>query len=243
LFNIAKADNQVVEIPSVDYYGNDRTFDQPRRVRIKGIVKNLNFQTLHMPLAPMVLGASNSRIHNIDYFTARLNNTNNAPETLAQMEKIIHAIDPTHLFEYHFLDQQWDLFYREDHKRQTIFIAIAVLTIFIACLGLFGLATYAAQQRIKEIGIRKVLGAGVTGIVVMLSKDFLKLVCIAALIAIPVSWWAMDKWLNDFAYRIPASWWVFALSGVVALVIALATVSFQAMKAAMRNPVKSLRTE
>ncbi len=124
-----------------------------------------------------------------------------------------------------------------------VFFIVAMLTIIIACLGLFGLATYAAEQRIKEIGIRKVLGASVSSIVAMLSKDFLKLVIIAAVIAFPVAWWAMDKWLQDFAYRISISGWVFVLAAALAVVIALFTISFQAIKAAVANPVKSLRTE
>jgi len=120
---------------------------------------------------------------------------------------------------------------------------VAMLTIIIACLGLFGLATYAAEQRIKEIGIRKVLGAGVSSIVTMLSKDFIRLVLIAATIAFPVAWWAMDQWLREFAYRINIEWWMFAAAASLAIVIALATVSFQAVKAAIANPVKSLRSE
>ena len=122
-------------------------------------------------------------------------------------------------------------------------MGVALMTILIACLGLLGLATYAAEQRIKEIGIRKVLGASVTSIVSMLSKDFLKLVIVAAVIAFPVAWWAMNNWLQDFAYRTSIQWWIFAVAGIAALLIALCTVSFQAIKAALANPVKSLRTE
>ena len=122
-------------------------------------------------------------------------------------------------------------------------IFFSLLTIFVACLGLFGLATYTAEQRTKEIGIRKVLGASVTQVTQMISKDFLKLVLIASVIAFPVAWWAMNKWLQNFAYRINMSWWVFAVAGLSALLIALLTVSFQAIKAAIANPVKSLRTE
>jgi putative ABC transport system permease protein len=120
---------------------------------------------------------------------------------------------------------------------------VAIMTILIACLGLFGLATYAAEQRIKEIGIRKVLGASVTGIVAMLSKDFVKLVGIAALVALPVSWWAMNNWLKNFAFRIDIGWWVFALAAFIAVLIAIVTVSYQALRAATANPVKSLRAE
>jgi putative ABC transport system permease protein len=146
-------------------------------------------------------------------------------------------------FEYHFLNDQLALFYIEDDRRQTILICAALATIFIACLGLFGLATYSAEQRIKEIGIRKVLGATVFNLASLLSKDFLKLVLIANGIAFPLAWWAANKWLQEYAYHIDVQWWVFAVAGIVALVIALITITFQAIKAAIANPVKSLRME
>ena len=230
---ITEPSEQIVEIPQ-----EDAVFS----ARVIGIAKDFNFQSLREPIAPMVIGFQQNPVHSIDYFTARVA-TDNVSETLAQMESVIHGIDQNHLFEYHFLDKQWDLFYREDKIRETIFLIVAMLTIVIACLGLFGLATYAAEQRIKEIGIRKVLGATVGDIVSMLSKDFLKLIMIAAVIAFPIAWWVMHNWLQDFAYHINISWWVFVLAGGVAVSIALLTISFQAIKAAISNPVKSLRTE
>ncbi len=229
---IIEPKEQLIEIPG----------EEPFIARVIGIVKDFNFQSLREPLAPMVLGFQKNPVQSIDYFTARVT-ANDVSKTLADMNTILHSVDQDHLFEFHFLDKQWDLFYREDRIRETIFIIVALLTILIACLGLFGLATYAAQQRIKEIGIRKVLGASVGGIVTMLSKDFLKLVGIAALIAFPVAWFAMNKWLQEFAYRIHIQWWVFVFAAVVAILIALLTVSFQAVKAAITNPVKSLRAE
>jgi putative ABC transport system permease protein len=159
------------------------------------------------------------------------------------MHAILRNIDQDYVFEYHFLDKQWDLLYRDDKIRQTIFLIVALLAIFIAALGLLGLTIYAAEQRVKEIGIRKVMGASISSIVLMLSKDFLKLVLIAAVIAIPVAWYFMHKWLEDFAYRININWWVFGLSALVAIIIAMATICFQVVKAAIANPVKSLRTE
>jgi putative ABC transport system permease protein len=163
--------------------------------------------------------------------------------TLKRMNAILRSVDRDHLFEYHFLDKQWDLLYREDKTMQTIFIFVALLAIFIAALGLLGLTIYAAEQRVKEIGIRKVLGANVSGVVLMLSKDFIKLVFIAAVAAIPIAWFFMQKWLEDFAYRITIPIWVFVLSSAAAMIIAMATISLQVMKAAMANPVKSLRAE
>jgi putative ABC transport system permease protein len=146
-------------------------------------------------------------------------------------------------FEYSFLDADLQKQYTEENILKKISSSFTLLAILISCLGLFGLAMFTAQQRIKEIGVRKVLGASVTGIVSMLSKDFLKLVFISIVIASPIAWWLMDQWLQDFAYKIDLSWWIFVLAGFVALLIAAITVSFQAIKAAIVNPVKSLRTE
>jgi putative ABC transport system permease protein len=242
LLGITEPSEQIIQIPSVDFSGNVSPLRKPFDARVVGIVRDFNFRSLRETIAPMVLAYQKNPVHNIDYFTSKISGKN-ISGTLKQMESILHKIDPEHLFEYNFLDKQWELFYREDEKRQTIFFSVALLTILIACLGLFGLATYAAEQRIKEIGIRKVLGASVSGIVTLLSKDFLKLVLIAALIAFPVAWWAMSTWLRDFAYRIDIGWWVFVLAGALALIIAFVTVSFQAIRAAVSNPVKSLRAE
>jgi putative ABC transport system permease protein len=141
------------------------------------------------------------------------------------------------------MDETFENMYRTEQKVGRIGLSFSVIAILIACLGLFGLATYMAEQRTKEIGVRKVLGASVRNIVAMMSKDFLKLVLIAIVIASPVGWWAMNSWLRDFAYRINVSWWMFAAAGLIAVLIALFTISFQAIKAAIANPVKSLKTE
>jgi putative ABC transport system permease protein len=146
-------------------------------------------------------------------------------------------------FIFNFMDDLYNKTYAAEQNTGTILNIFALLTILVACLGLFGLVTYTAEQRTKEIGIRKVLGASVTSVTKMLSKDFIKLVVIACLIAFPLSWWAMNQWLQSFAYRINISWWIFLAAGVIAILIALITVSFQAIRAAMANPVKSLRSE
>ncbi len=229
---ITEASEQLVELQ----------LEQPSTVRVIGIVQDFNFQSLKEPLAPMLLGFEKNPIQSIDYFSAKLV-AGDVSASLDQMDKIMLSIDPENLFEYHFLDDQWELLYKEDLIRKTIFLILSILTIFIACLGLLGLVTFEAKQRIKEIGIRKVAGASVGNIVSLLSKDLLKLVFIAALISFPVAWFIMDKWLMDFAYRINMSWWIFAIAGISALFIAFLTMSFQAVKAAIENPVKSLRTE
>jgi putative ABC transport system permease protein len=146
-------------------------------------------------------------------------------------------------FEYTFLDAEVQKQYETEITLSQIISSFTGMAIVISCLGLFGLAAFSAEQRIKEIGIRKVLGASVPGIVGLLSQDFLKLVLISLLIATPIAWWATDKWLQSFVYRVPLSWWMFGLAGLLALAIALFTVSFQAIRAAVANPVRSLRSE
>ena len=242
MLDIKEPSENLIEIPSVDFSGNVSNLAAPFRARVVGIVKDFNFRSLREKVAPLILAYRSNPVHNIDYFTVRLN-ASNVEQVLQQLENILHKVDANHLFEYNFLDKQWDNFYRDDQKRQVIFLVIAALAILIACLGLFGLATYAAEQRIREIGIRKVLGASVSGIVTMLSKDFIKLVLIASVLAIPVAWWMMNNWLSDFAYRTKIYWWIFVIAGALALLVALLTVGLKALKAAIANPVKSLRTE
>jgi len=159
------------------------------------------------------------------------------------LEKTWQKFFPETPFDYTFLDDSYARLYESEQKQASIFTSFAFIAILIACLGLFGLSAFAISQRVKEIGVRKVLGANVRGIVGLLSKDFLKLVGIAAILAFPVAWFAMHNWLMDFAYRIDIHWWVFIAAGLLAAVIAFVTISFQAIKAAMANTVKSLRTE
>ncbi len=168
---------------------------------------------------------------------------NNLAATLGQMENKWKIFSTDRAFDYAFLDETFARLYEGEVRFQKLFISLVILGILIACLGLLGLATFAAQQRVKEIGIRKVLGASVTGVVALLSRDFLKLVLISFIIASPIAFFATKRWLQDFAYRVNIEWWIFPLAGLVAIVIALVTISFQAVKAAIANPVKSLRTE
>jgi putative ABC transport system permease protein len=164
-------------------------------------------------------------------------------QLLGRIETIWTHDFPGVPFEYAFLDAEVQRQYETEITLGRIISSFTLMAIVISCLGLFGLAAFSAEQRVKEIGIRKVLGAGVPGLVGLLSKDFLKLVVVALLIATPVAWWAAAKWLQSFAYQVPLSWWMFGLAGLLAVVIALATVSFQAVRAALANPVKSLRSE
>jgi putative ABC transport system permease protein len=233
---------QWLEIGAISFGGDAAQLEKPLKVQVIGITDDFHFQSLHETVAPMILGYWNNPLHNIDYFTVRITGAN-VPGALTAMEGVLRQIDPNHLFEYHFLDQQWALFYREDQRRERIFAAAAVSALLIACMGIFGLAAYTAQRRSKEISIRKVLGANVAAITLLLSKDFLKLVLVANVFAWPVAWYASRKWLEGFAYRIEPGWNLFVLSGMLALLIALATVGYQAVKAAFVNPVKSLRNQ
>ena len=167
----------------------------------------------------------------------------NLPATLAAIESKWKSLIPNRPFSYYFLDEFFDRQYRSEERFGNLFLNFSILAIFISCLGLLGLASYSTMQRTKEIGIRKVMGASVRGIINLLSKEFLTLVVISFFIAMPVAWYFMHSWLQDFAYRTTISWWVFLLAGVIAILIAVFTVSFQAIKAAIANPVKSLRTE
>lgn len=245
MLGITEAAGQIVEIPAASRGGDYVSINAqniPFKPRVIGIVKDFHFQTLRAKIEPLVLCYNNNPIHGIDYYSARIASTD-IQGTLTKLKQVMVNNDKNDPFEYHFLDEQLALFYIEDGRRQTMLIWVALATIFIACLGLFGLATYSAAQRVKEIGVRKVLGATVFNLTSLLSKDFLKLVLIANGIAFPVAWWATNKWLQEYAYHINVEWWVFAAAGLSAVLIALVTISYQAIRAAMANPVKSLRTE
>ncbi len=210
---------------------------------IVGVMKDYHHNSLHVPIEPLILRlfkkSWNSYWGNVVVRTEK----GKTKQAIASMEKTYRQFNPGFPFRYFFTDAEMLKNYKAEHTVSKLSKYFAFLAIFISCLGLFGLVTFTAQQRVKEIGIRKVLGASVSGIVRMLSKDFLKLVLLASVIAFPVAWWAMNRWLGDFAYRIHIGWWVFVASGIAALLIALLTVSFQAIKSAIASPVKSLRTE
>ena len=205
---------------------------------IVGVTSDYNYASLKKEIEPLM--SFYTRSPNYMILNARSSNFKNL---LSEIGMIWKKLVPTSPFQYTFLDEDIQKQYEEEKIFEKISNSFTVLAILISCLGLFGLAMFTAQQRVKEIGIRKVLGASVTGIVSMLSKDFLKLVFISILIASPLSWWLMSKWLQDFAYKINIGPWIFLLAGMIALLIALLTVSFQAIKAAVVNPVRSLRTE
>jgi putative ABC transport system permease protein len=205
---------------------------------IIGVVKNFNFESLRQRIGPLAFVLNKST-----WATAFRVKPENSEAIVSAVSSKWKSLSTGTPFNYHFLDESFNNMYRSEQQVGRVAIAFAVLAIIIACLGLFGLATYIAEQRTKEIGVRKVLGATVNNIVMMLSRDFLILIIIASLIAFPIAWWAMYKWLQDFEYRIGVGWWIFILSGFIAILVALFTISFQAVRAAVSNPIKSLRTE
>ena len=220
------------------YYPQDNKALVLKPYHIIGVVKDFNFQSLRSNVTPLILFMGNDE----GGISIRANAAN-IPTLLNQIKSKWSGFSPNQQFMYTFMDQDFDAIYRTEQRTGIIFVSFSSLAIIIACLGLFGLAAYAAEQRTKEIGIRKVLGASMSTIVQMLSKDFIKLVVIAIIIASPLAWWAMNKWLQDFAYRIHIQWWVVAIAGSGAILIAFVTISFQSIKAALTNPVKSLRSE
>lgn len=206
---------------------------------VVGVVKDFNYNSMHDKIHPLIMVADRPNWSNM----AIRFHTNDVFNLLQQVENKFHSAKQGLPFSYTFMDDDFDKLYHAEQQTGQVFITFAVFAIVIACLGLFGLVTYAAEQRTKEIGIRKVLGASVSSITGLLSRDFTMLVGVAALIAFPVAWWAMYKWLETFAYRTEISWWIFIVAGAVALAIALLTVSIQAIRAALANPIHSLRSE
>lgn len=206
---------------------------------IAGIVQDFHFKDMHQKIGPCALFWKPDWIGQLYVRTAG----GHTAEAIAAVKKIWKSYNSAYPFEYNFLDDAYNKMYATDRRIGSLFKVFAFIAIFISCLGLFGLITYTAQLKTREIGIRKVLGATVLSVTGLLAKDFIGLVLLAILVASPVGWYFMDRWLQDFAYRISIGWWVFPLAGVLVLLIAVLTISFQAIKAALANPVKSLRTE
>ncbi len=207
---------------------------------VVGVVKDFVFEDMYGKSDPLIFLCYPEYF---GYMYIRLKQQDHTEQAIAKVEQIIKSNNPGYPFNYIFVDDEFNRQFKSEMLIGRLSRIFALLAIIITCLGLFGLAAYTAERRTKEIGIRKVLGASVSNITGLLSKDFLKLVLIAVIVAIPIAWWAMNDWLQDFAYRVHIAWWIFLAAGIVALLIALITVSFQSIKAAIANPVKSLRTE
>ena len=212
------------------------TWDE-RKLQVIGVVKDYHHEGLQKAIGPIIFYPAQ-----INDLTIKMS-TDNLPEKLATLEKIYKKYFVGNPFEYLFVDELFNKQYKTEAQFGKIFSAASILAILIACMGLFGLTVFTVESRTKEIGIRKVLGASVGSISSLLTKDFLKLVFVAIVIASPIAYYFMNQWLADFAYRTPVQWWVFALAGGLALGIAFVTIGFQSVKAALANPVESLRSE
>ncbi|HMG09911.1 MAG TPA: FtsX-like permease family protein, partial [Mucilaginibacter sp.] len=210
--------------------------------KVIGVVNDFHFESLHQNIIPLLMRMPSFQNNSYSRLSIKIsgNNVNSAINTIREAWRKLQPETP---FEYTFLDERFQKLYNSEQQQGNLFTIFSFIAIFIACLGLFGLSAFTITQRVKEIGVRKVLGASIPQIVTELSKDFLKLVLIASVIALPIAWYSMSKWLLDFAFRISIQWWVFVMAGIVAVVIAFVTISFQSIKAAMANPVKSLRSE
>jgi hypothetical protein len=216
---------------TIKYWGDDR--------QIIGVVKNFHFESLHETVKPLYFSL---QPEHAKYIMAKIQGGRER-QTLAQLEAFYKKYNPGFTLDYKFLDSEYQAQYASEQRVSVLSRYFAGLAILISCLGLFGLTAFMAERRQKEIGVRKVLGATVSQIVLLLSGEFMKLVLIAILIAVPLALWATNQWLQDFAYKANIGWWLFALAASAAVLIALLTVSFQSVKAAVANPVKSLRTE
>ncbi len=208
-------------------------------IKIIGVVKDFNFESLKSKIRPLAIFVDPG---DYMYFAIKISNQNTAA-TIGSIRKTISKFAPNYPFEYHFLDEEFDKMYKSEQQLGKIFNYFAILAILISCLGLIGLASFIAQRRTKEIGVRKVLGSSIFSIITLLSKDFTKLIILSNIIAWPIAWFVMNNWLQNFAYRIDIAWWFFGLSGIISLLIALSSVILQAVKAATANPIKSLRYE
>jgi ABC-type antimicrobial peptide transport system permease subunit len=207
---------------------------------IVGVVSDFNISSLHEAIKPTLITQYLPVCNNV---SIKIKAGSDIPSVVTKINSGFKTAFPSGIFEFNFLDQELDALYKSDQRLYGLFKIFSTLAMLISCLGLWGLITFAAQQRVKEIGIRKVLGASVFRIVAMLTRDFLVLVGIALAIASPLAYWGVHKWLQDFAFRINIGWTVFAIAGAVAITIALLTISFQAIRAAVANPAKSLKTE
>jgi ABC-type antimicrobial peptide transport system permease subunit len=208
--------------------------------KVIGVIKDMLVESPYEPVRPSLYCIAKNHDN---FVIIKMNSAINVREALSKIETIFKKYSPVQPFDYQFVDEEYGKKFGNEERIGKLASFFAILAIFISCLGLFGMASFMAEQRTKEIGVRKVLGASVTNLWGMLSKDFVVLVVLSCFIAVPIGWYFMNKWLENFAYRIHISWQIFVASGMIALMIALLTVSFQTIKAALANPVKSLRTE
>lgn len=233
---------QMVEVPTIRWGASIDKVEKPFRAEVVGVCEDFHFESLKKNMMPVIFAAPNTVIQAIDYYTLKIK-SNNWPETIERLKSINQKIDPDNPLEYTFLDSRFQEFYEADAKRGQLFLVFSSIIVLISCMGLFALVSYAVERRSKEIGIRKVLGASISNIVGLVTKEFLMLVLIAGMIGLPAAWYFISTWLQDFAYHVPLSVGVFIVALFIALLLAFATIGFRTLRAARENPVNSLRTE
>jgi len=233
---------QFIEIPSVNFGGNIEVFDNSLRVEVVGIVEDFQMEDFRTSVKPLIIGNWNNPIHSIDYYTLQIE-TSDWSTTIAALKRVNDSFDPDTPIEFHILSDQFARFYEKDLMRFKLLNFFSGIIVFLAFMGLFAMSAFVARSRTKEIGIRKVVGASVPVLLRLLSQDFIKLMLVGFIIAAPITWYLLERWLTDFAYHIDLKWWMLAIAGLACLLLTIVTVSFQSIKAAMSNPVKSLRTE
>jgi len=239
LFGFGSAEKAIGQSISWPEWEPKDTLNRVKKGKVIGVIQDFHYKSLHEKVTASVI----QLYPQVTYKVAIKLKTAGIKSTLAYIKDTWAKFVPSYPLDYQFMDESYAQMYKSEEKLAELLWIFTAMAILIGCMGLFGLAAFSAEQRVKEIGIRKVLGASTGGIMVLLSKSFIQLVIVSLLVASPIAWWAMNKWLQDFAYKINISWWIFVLAGLAALLVALITVSFQAIKAAIANPVKSLRTE
>ncbi len=233
---------QLIEIANANFGGNIEVFEPSHKVRIAGVVEDFQMEDFRTSIKPLIIGNWSNPIHSIDYYTLRIK-TKDWASTLAALKGVNDSFDPNTPMEFHVLDDQFARFYEKDLLRFKLLNFFSGVIVFLAFMGLFAMSAFVAKSRTKEIAIRKVVGASIFELTRLLSMDFVKLLILGFAIAAPITWYLIKEWLSDFAYHIELKWWMIALAGLTSLALTLLTVSFQSIKAAISNPVDSLRTE
>ncbi|WP_422082870.1 ABC transporter permease [Ulvibacterium sp.] len=233
---------QFIEIPFVNYGGSNENLEKPFQAQVVGVVKDFQIEDFRTSIKPLVIGNWNNPLHSIDYYTLQIE-TADWSKTALTLKEVNDSFDPQTPIELNILNDKFARFLKQDREHFKLLNFFSVIVVFLACMGLFAMSGFVAKSRTREIGIRKVLGSSVAQLLYLLSKDFVKLTLIGLVIATPITWYLLKRWLSDFAYHIDFQWWMIALAGLVSLALTLLTVSFQSTKAATINPAKSLRSE